>query len=446
MSRNFKSYTFFSLIFLLGALIFSWVQPVKALSDAEVNNRGFGGPRWDCTTAVGVTTSRADTIEFNPNGVLNNLSWPGYRSEFFAEPYKNLCVRDEVREVAGLHQTIGYKEIFVCINNYRVGISFEDKKPTQYDLGISTDTRAYDVCCPSDKPIIYYTVSNYIGSAGIRFHKKCCPSGADYSSTFDADPNNCAPGVASAIPTKWLQPVYGTSAAFAASDYVFYADVKKAKSRFTCDIDGCVLQNVGLDSSGKITQTTEGLIDTLQPNSPSTNNTYAKADIESKSLYCVQPGDRLDIYTAHADYKETVCLDGKKEDAEEFYRSGKNALVSCRNLDEPEKTICEKCIGKNTESSSNFLYTSLGCIDTSRDGLITRVFQIGIGLFGGFMVFRLISAALLRQTNDPAKIQESNEMITSSIIALIVLVGAAVILNFLGINILGIVRPGTFTP
>ena len=443
MSRNFKSYTFFSLIFLLGALIFSWVQPVKALSDAEVNNRGFGGPRWDCTTAVGVTTSRADTIEFNPNGVLNNLSWPGYRSEFFAEPYKNLCVRDEVREVAGLHQTIGYKEIFVCINNYRVGISFEDKKPTQYDLGISTDTRAYDVCCPSDKPIIYYTVSNYIGSAGIRFHKKCCPSGADYSSTFEADPNNCAPGVEGAIPTKWPQPVYGTAAAFATSDYVFYADVWGTKSNFTCDEAGCVLQNVVLDSSGKITQTTEGLVGTLQP---ANNSTYAKVDIETKSLFCVQPGDRLDIYTSHADYKETVCFEGDKQDAEAFYRSGKNALVSCRKLAEPEKTICEECIAKNNESSSNFLYTSLGCVDTSRDGLITRLFQIGIGLFGGFMVFRLISAAILRQTNDPAKIQESNEMITSSIIALIVLVGAAVILNFLGINILGIVRPGTFTP
>lgn len=83
-----------------------------------------------------------------------------------------------------------------------------------------------------------------------------------------------------------------------------------------------------------------------------------------------------------------------------------------------------------------FVYSSIGCVDTRQNEFITRLFQIGFGMLGGFGVLRIMWGAILRQSTDPAKIQEGKDMITSSIWALVTLAVTIPLLRFLGINLL----------
>jgi hypothetical protein len=123
-----------------------------------------------------------------------------------------------------------------------------------------------------------------------------------------------------------------------------------------------------------------------------------------------------------------------------------NACAACIN-----GTAISTSTGVTPTARAGFVYTSFtGCLDVSRDGIITRIFQIGIGLIGGAMVVRIIQAAFMMQTDNPEKIREAREIIGSAIIALLVLVGAITILRFLGINVLNVLPAnflqGTVTP
>jgi hypothetical protein len=56
---------------------------------------------------------------------------------------------------------------------------------------------------------------------------------------------------------------------------------------------------------------------------------------------------------------------------------------------------------------------------------------------GGVVILRIIQGALTMQKGDPEGFQEGREVITSALIGLLLLIFSAAVLNFLGINILG---------
>lgn len=84
------------------------------------------------------------------------------------------------------------------------------------------------------------------------------------------------------------------------------------------------------------------------------------------------------------------------------------------------------------------VYSSLGCIDTTLNGVITTVMRIGLGVLGAVGILRIMQAAMLRQSADPKDIQESWDIIMSVIMGAIVLVASSLILRVIGVNILGI--------
>jgi len=111
-------------------------------------------------------------------------------------------------------------------------------------------------------------------------------------------------------------------------------------------------------------------------------------------------------------------------------------FLACNEFYNPEeKASCMSCY-KDCPTENTCSYSSLGCIQTTQDGIIIRVFQIGLGVVGALAIARFIQAALLRQTADPSKIQESYDIITSIIIGIVVLLGSTVILRFIGVDIL----------
>jgi hypothetical protein len=139
-----------------------------------------------------------------------------------------------------------------------------------------------------------------------------------------------------------------------------------------------------------------------------------------------------------------VCFNGKWIPQADYNQLGPFGLLACqefRNLfGSDEEAKCRACFDKNDPNGgvANYVYTSLGCVDTSQRGVTVRVLQIGIGIIGGFAVLKVMFAAFKMQSKDPNKLQEAKEELTSVVLAIILLVGGIVILNIIGFNILQI--------
>ena len=103
---------------------------------------------------------------------------------------------------------------------------------------------------------------------------------------------------------------------------------------------------------------------------------------------------------------------------------------------------CEECIcpGGNTGSieQTNRVWTELGCISASSNGVILAVMRIFLGIVTGAVILRFIQAGFMMNTDDPEKIKEAKSIVVSAITALIFGAMIAIILNFIGINILDI--------
>lgn len=157
-------------------------------------------------------------------------------------------------------------------------------------------------------------------------------------------------------------------------------------------------------------------------------------------LTCLEAGDSLKDYGKPG----MVCSSGQAISEDEWV--GQTANEACKSLTDPNEVAnCLACFQRNEgKDVGTFVYSSLGCVDTSRSGLVTRIFQIGIGLIGGFSIWRIMQAAIMLQQKDPTKHQEARENILAVFWAILVLAGSMVILNFIGFNILGVLAPNAF--
>ncbi len=92
--------------------------------------------------------------------------------------------------------------------------------------------------------------------------------------------------------------------------------------------------------------------------------------------------------------------------------------------------------------TNGFTYTALGCIDTSREGITLWIIRFSIGLVMLIDVFRFAQASALIRSGDPEKIKEGQEIVTSAIIAFVLILVAIPLLQFIGIGVLNIFPAG----
>ncbi len=100
-----------------------------------------------------------------------------------------------------------------------------------------------------------------------------------------------------------------------------------------------------------------------------------------------------------------------------------------------DQTGCTTCIG------GGGVWTGLGCMQGSLDQFIGKtVFGFGIGLAGGFSLLCIIYAAFMMQSSqgNPEKLKKAQEMITSCIMGLMLIIFSVFILKLIGVNILKI--------
>lgn len=97
------------------------------------------------------------------------------------------------------------------------------------------------------------------------------------------------------------------------------------------------------------------------------------------------------------------------------------------------------------DGKPGFIYSeATGCLETGSPGrMVSTILRIALGLMGVLVILRIIQGAITMQKGDPEGFQEGKEIITSALIGLLTLILAAAILNFLGVNLLGL---NGFTP
>lgn len=112
-----------------------------------------------------------------------------------------------------------------------------------------------------------------------------------------------------------------------------------------------------------------------------------------------------------------------------------NIINLCDALKDPsEKVSCRAC---NTHG----FWTAIGCIDFKLETFIKeKLFVFGVGLAGIIALLCIIYSAFTLQTagGNPEKLKKAQEMLTSCIIGLILIIFSVFILKVIGVDILRI--------
>jgi hypothetical protein len=129
-------------------------------------------------------------------------------------------------------------------------------------------------------------------------------------------------------------------------------------------------------------------------------------------------------------------------------------LSVCNNtsgVDDCNAITGHACIGENEGAGGQFngpklengcgIRTALGCIPIdSEQGLAKFFLSWGMGIGGGIALILMVVASFSIMTSggDPRKLQAGKELLTSALMGLVMLVFAAYILKFIGVDLFGI--------
>lgn len=116
----------------------------------------------------------------------------------------------------------------------------------------------------------------------------------------------------------------------------------------------------------------------------------------------------------------------------------------CDQVKAEDKDKCLACITNTGGSASGTnqkitgLWTAIGCIPTSKEGIVTSLVRVGLGVSGGVIVLLVLAAAFMLATSagDAKKVAEAQEMITSAVIGLLFVIFSVMIFRFIFTSIL----------
>jgi len=124
---------------------------------------------------------------------------------------------------------------------------------------------------------------------------------------------------------------------------------------------------------------------------------------------------------------------------------------STANVNTAMVEMCYKYLGPSTQvnelnrcltcSTQNGMWTGMGCLSLDINTLISSfVLSTGVGIGGGFALLCIIYAAFMMQSSqgNPEKLKKAQEMITSCIMGLMLIIFSVFIMKLIGVNILRI--------
>lgn len=106
-----------------------------------------------------------------------------------------------------------------------------------------------------------------------------------------------------------------------------------------------------------------------------------------------------------------------------------------------EQRACQSCLnGTTLGEKKQGLWTAVGCVPTSPQGIVQSILRIGLGMAGGIVVLSVLAGAFMLATSagNPKQVEEAQQLISSAIIGLLFVVFSVIILQFIGVQILHI--------
>lgn len=149
--------------------------------------------------------------------------------------------------------------------------------------------------------------------------------------------------------------------------------------------------------------------------------------------------------------KQRVCYQGNPSTTNEADAScvcmpeGQTSLNSleylCNSLSAGEQVDCKKCVSGNNNLKRGGVWTGAGCIYGDAASFIQNtLLGWGIGLAGTLALFSIIYAAFQMEISrgNPERLKKSQELLTSSIMGLLLIIFSVFILRVIGVEILKI--------
>lgn len=105
-----------------------------------------------------------------------------------------------------------------------------------------------------------------------------------------------------------------------------------------------------------------------------------------------------------------------------------------------QRGACAVCVGPEGPQESGKIFTALGCIDVSYEGLASDLIRLLVGISGGVALLTILAASFLLAISqgDSSKVKQAKEMITSAVVGLFFLIFSVYILEFIGVSVLRI--------
>ena len=119
-----------------------------------------------------------------------------------------------------------------------------------------------------------------------------------------------------------------------------------------------------------------------------------------------------------------------------------SAYDACQFIaDSGQQANCHTCAG-----TDNGVWTAIGCIKTKPDNLIGIIINFALGIAGGiaFLLILFGGLQIMTSAGNPEQLNAGRELVTSAIIGLILILFSIFLLQFIGVNIIGI--PGFIIP
>lgn len=113
----------------------------------------------------------------------------------------------------------------------------------------------------------------------------------------------------------------------------------------------------------------------------------------------------------------------------------------CAQISDAEaKNRCESCAGVNADGEAKGIWTAIGCVNTTKEGLASSAIKLGLGIGGGVVLLMILAASFKLTTSkgDPKATEEAKEMVTNAIGGLLFIIFSVVLIRTIGKDFLQI--------
>ncbi len=107
--------------------------------------------------------------------------------------------------------------------------------------------------------------------------------------------------------------------------------------------------------------------------------------------------------------------------------------------DATQKQSCQTCNSSNGGDETNIkaIWTSIGCIPTTSEGIVGSLVKLGLGIAGTAAVLMILAGGFMLSTSqgDTKRVGEAKELVTSAVIGLLFIIFSVTLLQFIGVKL-----------